>query len=158
MRFKLALGTEKKRKEEDNSANDSALRSEHNDGLLHESRGSCKVQKSRGKGRKGQQRQDKEVICPILGGLKAGCGDRVQAQGWILIRAWSCRVGWETWRCSGNTGEIEEDKISQGAPGGLLEQGERGCPEGLFQSKLFLVLRFCVPSTHSFSPGCLGKW
>lgn len=55
MRFKLALGTEKgkKRKEEDNSANDSALRSEHNDGLLRESRGSCKVQKSREKGRKG---------------------------------------------------------------------------------------------------------
>lgn len=52
MRFKLALGIEKKRREKDNSANDSALGSEHNDGLLQESRGSCKVQKSREKGRK----------------------------------------------------------------------------------------------------------
>jgi len=52
MRFKLALGIEKKRGEKDNSANDSALGSEHNGELLRESRGSCKVQKNREKGRK----------------------------------------------------------------------------------------------------------
>lgn len=34
-----------------------------------------------------QQREDKEGICSTLGGLRAGSEDRVQPQGWILIRA-----------------------------------------------------------------------
>lgn len=87
-----------------------------------------------------QQREDKEVICPTLGGLKTGSGDRVQPQGWILIRApspapapgaagWPGRSGggtaglWGGWGCSGNTRGIEEDKTDQGTPGGLPEQG-----------------------------------
>lgn len=52
-----------------------------------------------------QQREDKEVICPTLGGLKTGSGDRVQPQGWILIRAPSPApapgAAWETWRGHG---------------------------------------------------------
>lgn len=87
-----------------------------------------------------QQREDKEVICPTLGGLKTGSGDRVQPQGWILIRApspapapgaagWAGRSGggtaglWGGWGCSGNTRGTEEDKTDQGTPGGLPEQG-----------------------------------
>lgn len=145
MRFKLALGIEKKRREKDNSANDSALGSEHNDGLLQESRGSCKVQKSREKGRKrttkGGKEEGKEEIC-----LPSVCS-RLAA---------------------GTTGQPRGPPSAAPTPPGPASPGARGAAfgevgagqgtaAGLPRAGNSKVYRGDVPSAHSRIPGCLDQ-